>query len=367
VSNLLLAGGTTLLLLLAAEAALRVQIWRREGAGGELGERLERSRRQEYRDLGEVNMSGLVQASPFEDVVYEPKPGIAGLFRGKPFAINDGGFRGRETSREKPPGTFRIAGLGDSVMFGWGVGQEETFLGVLERRLNSLPGSHPRFETLNFAVPGYNTAIEAAVFLRKARDYSPDLVIIQFITNDFGVPLFMQRPRDPLALDRSYLAEWVAGRLSPAGEAEDPELAGNQLRDMRGEERKEVLDRYAHMVGEPGFRRAMKLLADAAAERSIPVVVLTGSASGEKADLVRRVCRKHGFHLVEVKPYVDDYFRRRDLPDSKEDRRKALWVAPGDSHPNAVGHGIYAEALQDRLVSLGLVPAGPLPPSAPPP
>jgi lysophospholipase L1-like esterase len=69
-------------------------------------------------------------------------------------------MRGPKISKKKPKGVWRIAALGDSTMFGWGIREEETFPAVLQRALNS--GSDSReYEVLNFAVPGYNTAMEA--------------------------------------------------------------------------------------------------------------------------------------------------------------------------------------------------------------
>ena len=66
-------------------------------------------------------------------MVYELKPGLDGRFQDQPLKTNSHGMRDREYPREKPDGVVRIAGLGDSVMFGWGVGQGEAYLDVLER------------------------------------------------------------------------------------------------------------------------------------------------------------------------------------------------------------------------------------------
>jgi lysophospholipase L1-like esterase len=224
---------------------------------------------------------------------------------------------------------------------------------VLERRLNEAPGAHPRFETLNFAVPGYNTAIEAAVLERRALAYEPDLVVIQFVNNDFGVPRFMQAgPAGPTG-GRSLFLDFLAGRLralrgGAAGADEDG------LRDTEGEDRRKVLDTYRHMVGKEGYRRAMDRLASLTSPRGIPVIVLMGSATGEQARVVDRAAKKHGFRLVRVAPYTDAWVRARGIPDTREARRRALWVSDTDPHPNAEGHAIYAEALLDAIRSLDL-------------
>jgi hypothetical protein len=62
------------------------------------------------------------------------------------FAINQQGLRGPEVSQAKPPGTFRVLGLGDSFTFGTGVREQDTFLRRLEVDLDrsAPPGAASR-------------------------------------------------------------------------------------------------------------------------------------------------------------------------------------------------------------------------------
>src|SRR5262245_35327377 len=76
----------------------------------------------------ELDLGDLVRQNADDSIVYELRPGVRGRFMGVPVAINSLGMRDRKRSFEKAPGTVRIVGLGDSLMFGWGVRQEETFL-----------------------------------------------------------------------------------------------------------------------------------------------------------------------------------------------------------------------------------------------
>jgi len=56
-------------------------------------------------------------------------------------------------------GTFRVVGIGDSAMFGSGVSDGENHLAILERIVGRrFPGL--KVETINTAVPGYNTIME---------------------------------------------------------------------------------------------------------------------------------------------------------------------------------------------------------------
>ncbi|MCP4221555.1 MAG: hypothetical protein GY765_43425, partial [bacterium] len=67
---------------------------------------------------------------------YELIPDRSGIFQGRPYGSNSHGLRGGETTVEKPAGTWRIASLGDSTMFGWAVKVEACYMSILEKTLN---------------------------------------------------------------------------------------------------------------------------------------------------------------------------------------------------------------------------------------
>ena len=77
-------------------------------------------------------------------------------------------MRDHEYSLTKPAGVKRIAVIGDSVAFGFtrhpvALPLKEIFPKVLEAELNA--ASPGRYELLNFAVTGYNSAQEEIVRL----------------------------------------------------------------------------------------------------------------------------------------------------------------------------------------------------------
>lgn len=101
------------------------------------------------------------------------------------FAISDAGLRDRHYSLEKPDNTFRIAFLGDSIAYGFGVDQTETTSAHLERLLNKYyPDAGFSFEVLNFGVPGYNFQQIFETLRVKALLYSLDLIIYAYCLND---------------------------------------------------------------------------------------------------------------------------------------------------------------------------------------
>jgi hypothetical protein len=132
--------------------------------------------------------------------------------------INRDGLRDREHSRAKPPNTFRIAILGDSMTEALQVPLERTFWSVLERQLKSCKTFGDRVvEIINFGVSGYGTAQELLTFRDRATAYSPDVTVLAFYAgNDvrnnskelepFKLRPFFSIQDGNLVLDNSFLS-----------------------------------------------------------------------------------------------------------------------------------------------------------------
>lgn len=96
---------------------------------------------------------------------------------------NSLGLRERELPELRPPGTYRVLFMGDSVTFGLGVPLEETFVRALEKELNG-QGLPPRVETLNLGYPGQNLVTEFKELKTRGAVYEPNLVVWVFFPND---------------------------------------------------------------------------------------------------------------------------------------------------------------------------------------
>lgn len=92
---------------------------------------------------------------------------------------NSAGFRGaREYAVPKPSGVFRVAAIGDSFVFGFGVQDPETYSALLESQSQSR-------EVLNLGVPGYGIDQIYLSYREVARKYRPDLVLVGIFPEDF--------------------------------------------------------------------------------------------------------------------------------------------------------------------------------------
>lgn len=95
--------------------------------------------------------------------------------------INAHGFRDHEMTVEKPPGTLRIALVGDSYVEAAQVALEDAVSEKIESRLND---THPT-EVLNFGLSGYSTAQEYLNIKHHILPFDPDMIILSMtVTND---------------------------------------------------------------------------------------------------------------------------------------------------------------------------------------
>ena len=95
--------------------------------------------------------------------------------------FNRDGVRDRERGREKPQGTHRVVCLGDSVTLGYGLRHEASYPNRLQARLEE---NGPGTEVMTVALMGWSTRQERLAYVRIARGYAPDLVLLGICLND---------------------------------------------------------------------------------------------------------------------------------------------------------------------------------------
>lgn len=272
------------------------------------------------------------------ELFYRQRPGLDTIYQGVPVRFNELGLRERPIG-VKPPGAARVLVLGDSVVFGWGVREEDTFARRLETELSR--GRGRPVETINSGVCSYNTVQEERFLERHGDALALDGVVLVYVENDVtpGRPI----PRDldtiralwtspddaiPLLVCRSWtfclLREIARGALAAPG-------ASAAVRDA-------------------GWSESMASLASVAAwcrERGIPLVAflyrMTPSPKGDAllADLAALSARD-GFPVSDTLPF----FEGREL--------RPLMNSFLDSHPNARGHELVAQRMAEVLLAHGV-------------
>jgi lysophospholipase L1-like esterase len=310
-------------------------------------------------------------------LVYTLLPNLDVTFLKGPLRTNAEGWREEEIPLAKEPGTLRVVGIGDSVMFGWGVEESERYMDRLELGLNQ---AYPqrRWQSLALAVPGYNLVMEVAALETFGLEYSPDLIIIGFSTNDFCLPNFVLPRRSIWSLD-SFLGLYLA-----RGKAAAPRLVERldvlirppptgEGAGGRGQRRptdffatycapQNVPRAYRQLVGADSFLAALGRLVRIGRDHGIPVVFLhQGIGQGflplgvtdeavpaEITQALAAATRLEGLIVADLTP------RFRELLADGTDPATLL-LSSADPHPSALGHELIASLLQSFLAERGIL------------
>ncbi len=98
-------------------------------------------------------------------------------------STNSLGTRGKDFSKDKKEGTYRILFLGDSMTFGWGVEDDQTYPALVEKYLNDsgVGGKYSKVETINAGfADGWSIDDYYVYYKEIGSKFKPDLVIVDF-------------------------------------------------------------------------------------------------------------------------------------------------------------------------------------------
>lgn len=122
------------------------------------------------------NLPGGVQRVAYRDTADGPE-------RVAVAHVNAHGMRGEDVELARTPGSLRIACIGDSHTFGYGVSDGETWPDVLRASLRRRAVGRT-VEVLNFGVNAYDTEQEVVQLEQRVLEYQPDVVLLGFYLND---------------------------------------------------------------------------------------------------------------------------------------------------------------------------------------
>lgn len=329
---------------LISEALFRVQVF---GVQGLLFD--------EYRPAG--------YASPWSNFQYsgDTYTGLKGgqtlIFKGAPYRVNHYGFRGKDIPHEKPAGVYRIVATGASAPMGAGVGDDDTFLARLETKLDEAWADH-RVEVVNLSMGGASMGNMLHTLRRVGMAYQPDLIL--FMVDRGGLR------EDPSTEPHLRARKVEAPLWRRIAEPRYSFFSGRfflfqAAHSLAVQQRNQFINKWTRFTVAGRYGR----IPPVRAQRHLNIALDRLQEIAGDTPIVLYMMRPYG----RARPFADtglsfeDYLsveaQRRGLeflaPPSDSDSPYAqdeLVLYPGDSHPNALYHAVFAEAYFDPLLKI---------------
>ena len=335
------------------------------------------ARRANPRYLERISLDDLAYLHTYSPVYgWTPRPSFRYTLAGSETTINRLGYRGREVAEARTPGRRRIVMLGDSITFGYGVRDAETFSAVME-------ALDPRLEVINLGVQGYGTDQELLKLEREGLSYAPDVVVLNVcLANDLLDNAAARSiydgvyPKPYFRLDHGQLAEvsdHVA--LSPprrlALMLSQRSALFNALLDLgrvdRARYQRELAGRLEAEPAEPAFAVTFALVRrmdERTRARGARFVALLYPSLRDFIRPSRRAQRfldapeLRGVTVVDLRPRFEAAGFNADT--------FSRYSFDGNLHLTPEGHRLAARLILEVLSEAGLLPAG-APPASPSP
>jgi hypothetical protein len=131
----------------------------------------------------------LLQGVEGKKYYYELIPSIKKTLEGVTYQVNDYGLRDNKEKFSKNPEAYHILAMGCSMTFGVGVNYEDTYVSILEDKLNDYYEPEGRtFQVWNGGVPGRSFEQIIGTFEQKTSLLNPDMLILGFFIDTLVRP-----------------------------------------------------------------------------------------------------------------------------------------------------------------------------------
>lgn len=260
---------------------------------------------------------------------HEHIPGKEAELQNVMIRINSNGMRGEEFQEIKP-GQRRIMFLGSSATLGWGVEEEKTLSSLIESYFKK---DGRDVVIMNAGIGNYNARRYVELFLSKNTKLKPTDIVVNYYLNDAEI---LEAGGGNIFLRHSQLAVtfWILlNRLKAQNKAANlfDHYKHIYQSDYQGfQDMQDSLERLAVYARKNNVRLYLMMMPE--------VHDLQNYKYAFAHEIVRDIALKNGYI------YIDPLDEMQKIEDTK-----SLWAMPGDPHPNAMAHKVFADALYPAL------------------
>lgn len=283
----------------------------------------------------------VITPSPHKGLVFSLRKNLDIFFRRKKFTTNSLGFRGNEIPNKTSK--FRIVGIGDSVMMGWGVSDTDTYLNQLEIGLNK---SGYDVETINLATMGYNTTQEYYLLKEYGVELRPDLVILNFVGNDYEQISYVTKVKNLKWNSPVYTLNALQFGFTL--------LTGDYDKDFRYELRPIIQPNDFEDV----FFKSLINIIDLCKLYDVPLLVVLDSryvSEHAKHSDVIKIATDNNIEVINLYDIYRDLDEKVAISEAisildEHNKKYLIELGPNkDSHPNELWHKDTADILSNKI------------------
>jgi len=304
------------------------------------------------------------------ELVFTLIPNQVAFTADKPVHINSRGLRGPEFALTPKPDYLRLLWLGDSIVFGFGVTDEEVVTRRAEIRLEQ---TGLKADAINTGVPAFNTEQEVAFLARDGIQYHPDWTILGFCWNDINDQLGARVCPDGLLISatagergcesvflespRGYAIRNFVKRFRLAYGAMESVRALHEMisPDDHTLFRSEVLEGLGTGRVRAGWTRVeaavhrLAALGDKMGFRTLivafplPLSLERSFPRSEYPSRLREIARHEGLPFLDLEPSFRTAYHGHD----------SLFIPFDGDHPSAAGHDLAAREVVAFLLAHG--------------
>lgn len=277
-----------------------------------------------------------VRGTPYD---YITEPGYRGRLQDVDVVINRRGLRTPEFAGVKPSGTRRMLILGDSIVFGWGVAQNDIVSAQLQRLADER--SSENWEMIGAGAMSWNARTEYEFLIEEDDSIDADVMVVIFTPND-AIP--HDQGRTSVALD-SLMAEMDRNESRRPPSAVRAVVERSYLLTtvhflsrtrLLAHERPQLFCEETSAAARDAARAVESIVAHAREEGALLMVYLDQEPDSKCAHLFEGALARHGVPVRRFPAALDQ----------RENRNSAV-----DPHPNAKGHRLMAEQIWNDLAA----------------
>lgn len=265
----------------------------------------------------------------------------------KHVVFNNYQFRDRNFTLEKTPGVVRIAAIGDSLAFGYGIKNvNDRYSNILEDMLNK---AGYKVEVYNFGVSGLDTWNEIILYENRIEKFNPDIVVWEYYLNDAepknspGTVALKKvgaeiNPVVKTLSEHSFFFDYIYWRFSATytntfNELKNTDLEQYYIPSVFKQHVQDVASFSAELTSE----NAKIVTVIFPFLRYMPNYPVLATQVHQKMD---KIFTADGATVVDLLPYL------------KNKNATDLIVNRWDTHPNEFVHRLTAEKLYNAIVPL---------------